>query len=69
VKLVSLNDGWVLKIIPYGETSPMSEHLGGNEVAADNEAKEFFAWECWIVTAGLRSIQTACNEYIQHLKV
>ena len=58
-----IND-WELMVIPYGEQSPMENHKGGAEIAADDENKLFYCWESWLVTVGTDSVIKACNQYI-----
>ena len=57
-----LDNGYTLKVIPYGKQSPMSNHLGG-EIASDDKNKTFYVWEVTVVTNGLDSIIKACNTY------
>ncbi len=61
---IELSKGWGLKVIPYGGVSPMADHKGGSEIAADDENKLFYCWESWLVTVGTLSVTTACNKYI-----
>jgi len=55
------NDYW-LRVLPYGEDSPMENHKGG-EIAADDENKVFYVHEVLVVTNGLDSIVKACMSY------
>ena len=59
---MKLDNGYTLKVIPYGATSPMENHKGG-EIAADDTLKEFFVYEVTVVTNGLDSIVKACMSY------
>ncbi len=61
---IELSKGWKLKVIPYGGVSPMANHKGGSELAADDENKLFYCWESWICIVCTSSVTTACNEYI-----
>ena len=62
--IYGLDDDWQLRVIPYGKESPMQNHKGGNEIAADDENKLFYCWESWLVTVGTDSALKACKQYI-----
>ena len=61
---MTLSDGWTLQIVPYGSESPMTGHLGGSEIAADDTAQTFYVWEVWAQAVGTDSIINACESYI-----
>ena len=60
---LDLPDNWQLIAIPYGEQSPMLNHLG-NQIASDDERKRFYAHDTMLVFYGLDSIAKGCREYI-----
>ena len=62
----SIEKGWNLYILEYGEQSPMENH-GAFELAADDENKAIFGSAAMIRTYGLDSIVAACRSYTNRL--
>lgn len=63
VSNIELKNNWKLFTIEPGEQSPMENQQGG-EIALDNDAKEAFVHEVFLVTYGTDSIVKSLNKVI-----
>lgn len=60
---IALKNGYTLRIIPNGMASPMQDH-GVMELAADDDARTFYAHAVMAATYGTDSLKAACIRYV-----
>ena len=58
----TLTNGYRIRVLEYGEESPMIGHKYG-EIAADDNSLEFFVHALLVNMNGTDSIVKACNSY------
>ena len=58
-----IEKGWSLRVLQYGEDSPLENH-GALELGADDENKLIYGSETFIRAMGMNSIMAACRSYV-----